>query len=392
MAIYKRGRVYWYQFVFNNQRVQCSTKQGNPRVARQIEAAHKTRLAKGEVGILEKTPCKGCRKKFSEDDLNEKGLCKNCRVPTLREFGPRFQAEMKVHCAGKPRTIAFWDQKLTRLLEFAPLASSPLDKINKALISSYVQSRHDDVAVATINRELATLRRILYLAHDWNEIPAVPRIKMLKGERSRDFVFTHAQEKVYLAAAAQPLRDVAVLLIETGLRLGEALALKWTDIELDAANGKKLGYLFVREGKSRNACRHVSLTARAQEMLVNRSLDSKSEYVFAGHAGKPYLVTSLDHLHHKLRSDLQLPKDCVIHSLRHTFLTRFGEAGADAFTIKKVAGHSSVTISERYIHPTPEGQERAFERFANMNREAAEKAKNDAGSLQISLQSDIGRP
>jgi integrase len=55
----------------------------------------------------------------------------------------------------------------------------------------------------------------------------------------------------------------------------------------------------------------------------------------------------------------------MIHSLRHTFLTRFGEAGADAFTIKEVAGHSSVTISERYIYPTPEGPERAFERFAN---------------------------
>ena len=73
--------------------------------------------------------------------------------------------------------------------------------------------------------------------------------------------------------------------------------------------------------------------------------------------------------------DLQLPNDCVIHSLRHTFLTRFSEAGADAFTIKKVAGHSSVTISERYIHPTPEGQERAFERFANLNREAVEKTE-----------------
>lgn len=54
-----------------------------------------------------------------------------------------------------------------------------------------------------------------------------------------------------------------------------------------------------------------------------------------------------ENLHKKLRGDLQLPNDCVIHSLRHTFLTRFGEAGADAFTIKKVAGHSSVTISER---------------------------------------------
>lgn len=91
-------------------------------------------------------------------------------------------------------------------------------------------------------------------------------------------------------------------------------------------------------------------------MLVNRSLESKSECVFANPGGKPSLITSLDHFHKKLRGDLQLPKDRVIHSLGHTFLTRFGEAGADAFTIKKgLRGHSSVTISERYIHPTPEG-------------------------------------
>ena len=43
---------------------------------------------------------------------------------------------------------------------------------------------------------------------------------------------------------------------------------------------------------------------------------------------------------------MQLPDDCVIHFLRHTFVKRFGEAGADAFTIRKVAGDSSVTISE----------------------------------------------
>ena len=83
---------------------------------------------------------------------------------------------------------------------------------------------------------------------------------------------------------------------------------------------------------------------------------------------------------------MQLPRDCVIHSLRHTFLTPFGEAGANAFTIKKVAGHSSVPISERYIRPTPEGQERAFERFANLNQEAVEKAEKDAASLQFPLQ------
>ena len=89
--------------------------------------------------------------------------------------------------------------------------------------------------------------------------------------------------------------------------------------------------------------------------------------------------------------DLELPNDCVLHSLRHTFLTRFGEAGADAFTIKKVAGHSSVTISERYIHPTPEGQERAFERFATLNKEPVEKAEKDEESLQFPLKFEGNR-
>ncbi|MCA1605673.1 MAG: site-specific integrase [Acidobacteria bacterium] len=103
--------------------------------------------------------------------------------------------------------------------------------------------------------------------------------------------FRISRRRSILEAAPQPLRDLAILLLETGLRLVDALVLKWTDIELDAANGKKLGHLFVREGKSKNACRHVSLKSRAQEMLVNRSLESKSEYVFANNGGKPYLVT-----------------------------------------------------------------------------------------------------
>ena len=51
MSICKRGRVYYHHFVFNGLHVQESTKQGNPNVARQIEAAHRTSLAKGEVRL-----------------------------------------------------------------------------------------------------------------------------------------------------------------------------------------------------------------------------------------------------------------------------------------------------------------------------------------------------
>ena len=58
----------------------------------------------------------------------------------------------------------------------------------KGLIEQYVVFRRDLVGPATVNRELATLRRILRLAHEWKEIDRVPRIRLLGGERIRDFV------------------------------------------------------------------------------------------------------------------------------------------------------------------------------------------------------------
>jgi integrase len=89
--------------------------------------------------------------------------------------------------------------------------------------------------------------------------------------------------------------------------------------------------------------------------------------VFPSERGKPYLVTSIDHLHGEVRDLLRLPKDFVIHSLRHTFGTHLGEAGADAFTIMRLMGHSSVTVSQRYVHPTPEALLRAVHGLEVMN-------------------------
>ena len=47
MAIYKRGKVYWYKFTWNGKAIRESTKQGNDKVARQMEAAHRTSLGQG---------------------------------------------------------------------------------------------------------------------------------------------------------------------------------------------------------------------------------------------------------------------------------------------------------------------------------------------------------
>jgi integrase len=95
----------------------------------------------------------------------------------------------------------------------------------------------------------------------------VPRIRLLNGERARDFVLSRKQEQMYLAACPQPFHDMAVLILETGLRIGEALNLEWSDVILEPIKGSRFGYLRVREGKSKNARRVVPLTDRASTML-----------------------------------------------------------------------------------------------------------------------------
>jgi len=165
---------------------------------------------------------------------------------------------------------------------------------------------------------------------------------------------------------------LTLLILDTGLRIGEAVELEWRDVHLEPVNGARFGYLHVRVGKSKNARRNLSLTPRVRTMLEVRSTQTDSPYVFPSETGRPYLVTSIDHLHSEVRHTLRLPRDFVIHSLRHTFGTRLGEAGADAFTIMRAMGHSSVTVSQKYVHPTPEAMERAFERLEALNQKAAQ--------------------
>src|SRR6202042_3823293 len=97
MGVYKRGGVYWYRFNWYGKQIRESTKQGNPRVARQIEAAHKTALAKGEVDIRERKPS-----------------------PTLKEFAEQdFLPFVESHFEDKPNTLAYYEFGVKSLLEFS---------------------------------------------------------------------------------------------------------------------------------------------------------------------------------------------------------------------------------------------------------------------------------
>ncbi len=318
---------------------------------------------------------------------------RHSHAPTLKEFSKRFLEAVRVRTAAKPRTANFYAEQVRRLLEYEPLANARLNEIDEALIERYVQHRSvqfgrrrtkegltnvgRQVSPATVNRALATLRRMLRLARRWHVISSAPEIHLLTGERNREYVLGYPEEQIYLEFAPQPLRDVALLVIDTGLRIGEALALEWKDVHL-APNGSDWGYLQVREGKSKNARRAVPLTKRVHEMLTERG--GSGSTVFVNEEGRRYSVSYLDHLHAKTRTALKLPKEFVLHSLRHTYLTRLGLSGADAFTIMRLAGHSSVSVSQRYVHPTPQAMEDAVLRMDRMNaRWLQSKSDRDSG-------------
>jgi integrase len=155
-------------------------------------------------------------------------------------------------------------------------------------------------------------------------------------------VLSYKQEKPYLESAPQPLRDVALLMLDTGLRVGEALALRWSEVRLEPASGARFGFLHVRDDKSKFSKRNVPLTKRVGAMLRTRKAAASAVWIFVSHRGGLFSVDALGKMLGEVRKALKLSKEFVLHSL---MLTRLGESGADAFAIMHVAGHSTVVVS-----------------------------------------------
>jgi len=132
------------------------------------------------------------------------------------------------------------------------------------------------------------------------------------------------------------------------------------------------GFAEVREGKSRHARRAVPRTSRSRLMLEARRKAALSLRVFAEGGWPPNAEYQRCPPTRQGSTGAWTSAEFVLHSLRHTFCTRLGEAGAEVFLIQRLAGHHSVTVSERYVHPTPESAVLAFRRLDAANRRLSE--------------------
>jgi len=333
--------MYWYKFMFNGTLVRESTKQGNDKVARQMEAAHRTALAKGEVGIREKKT-----------------------VPSFAEFADkRFEPWAKSSTAYKTWRD-FYRVGLRAIKEYKPLGGARLDEITGERVAEFAAQRQSQgLQVSSVNASLRELRRVLRVAAEWGVLDKVPKIKLLPGERHRERVVALEEEGRYLATASPVLSEVAAVLLDTGLRPEECYRLVWDSITW--RNGRH-GTLLVTHGKTKAARRVLPMTPRVRHILETRWQASGRPgegWVWPAATLSGHIEPSTLKKQHRKALRLSKVRPFVLYSLRHTFLTRLGASGCDVWTLARIAGHNSVAMSARYVHPSEDAVLSAMSRL-----------------------------
>ncbi len=397
MSIYKRGNVYWYKFMWNGELIRESTRQGNDRKARNAESEHRARLvqqqkdagaARTRLGCENVLTCHECDKFFNADKVIRKDSSVFCTakcaaawrktrtMPTLKGFlDDRFVPDSETRHKTKPLTVRYYRQGAD-MLKRSKLADLRMDELTDEHAQQFAaEYRH--LSASGINRGLRTLRRALNLAYKWNQLDKPVKVELAKGENQRERVLTDKELVPYLDACAQPWRDAATIISEEGMRPGEVFALRWSHVLI----GEDLtGLIRIVDGKSKAARRILPMTPAVYAALKARHEAQGSPadgWIFPANTSDRHLNgDNVKEQHTRALKDSKV-SPFVPYVLRHTALTRLAKAtNGDVFALARIAGHSSIAITQRYVHPQADTIEGIFTRAVlsqNSRREQLEE-------------------
>jgi integrase len=334
-VIYKRGKVYWYEFRFKGKRIQKSTMQKNADKARDAESVARTRLVNGVLGI-------------------ERQQAKV--VPTLESFKTTFMVWVRSALENQ-RSQGFYETCYERLCEFKPLGKATLDQIDEDIIENFKLHALENVSQTTVNRYLMTLKKALrYACRERKLIGQIPVIKLYPDERVSEFVYPAAAYQAWLQSAHEPLRSASILAHDSGICRGEMLALQKDCVHLlDRPDARGFwGTIDIIRGLKRKARRRVlCITENMGVVLIKLVAESRCEYVFTSlrDHGKPLSMNTLANQHRAIKKTCTFDPDAGLHALRHTFLTAAGKHTQNVKALMLLAGHSRIETTMRYIHP-----------------------------------------
>ncbi len=358
MGIYLRGKTWWISyFVGGRQRFE-SSRSTKKRDARQLLEIRKGAAREGRLRLTKSN------------------------APRFDEYSQSFLLTIQ-HLNTQKR----YKSSIRNLA--ACFGNAKLSDITSDLIEDFKEKRLSaGVRTATINRDLAVLRRMMKLAERKMLITESPfrDVDFLeeRKQRRRPHILTFDEEDRVLVAAAPHIRALAVLILETGMRSRrEALSLLWRDV--DFVND----LICVRESKTRAGERSIPISERCKtELLRWRGLlgPKFSSYVFPSIHDPTRPMKDLRRTWAKALRDAGL-QYFWLYDLRHTLASRLTQAGVSPIFVAQLIGHSpSTSILSTYARAIDEYRRDAIHKLETLRSDHLSKAEHTpkvpGGSVQ----------
>ena len=352
MSVYKKKNGKWYYlFMLNKERRHgLCPGASDKKEAEKFENAIKFRLAQQQNGMLprdeKKVKLSTLKKLYEKYAINNKKSYDR-DVYTLKvisqyfgedaivqEITPikieDFKCYLKAERAVKNSTINKYLMLLSKMFKIGIdneiLHKNPIEKVNK------LREDNHKIRYLTIDEEKRLFKEI---EKEYEVLDRYTRIKKIV--------------KPYLY-----LKPIVITALQTGMRRGEILNLKWSNIDFEQ------GFIELLETKSGKS-RKIPLSKTLKETLLKQK--NNYEYVFINPKTKlPY--TTIKKSFRKVLEKAHI-KNFRFHDLRHTVATRLATKGIDLTVVQEILGHSKITTTQRYAHPVPQRKLEAIDVLNN---------------------------
>jgi integrase len=285
-------------------------------------------------------------------------------MPTVREFAEQFLD----YQASRTKPLTQAHQKATINTWLVPaLGRLRLDQIARQHLDGLATAWAENSMPKTINTRLGTVRRLLSLAVEWEIIPRVPRIEFMRIPKQNPRFLTDEEMVALIDKAEKQWKEMILVALRTGLRIGELRGLQWGDIDLtrrvlDVQRTDPGRRTFDATDPKGNRARVVPLTIESAEALTRIKPDKAraTDWVW------PALLRRKGETRARARSEkgcwtavVRAAKraglaDVGWHTLRHTYASHLVMRGIPIRLIQKWLGHASIKETEKYAHLYPD--------------------------------------
>jgi integrase len=226
----------------------------------------------------------------------------------------------------------------------SPLAKTKLCALRQEAFAAYRDKRTQTVKAATINRELGVIQHALDIARNEWSIPLrenpLRKVRRPRNALSRDRRLQEGEWDMLMAGCSK-CRNMLVeplicLAVETGMRRGELLSMRWSDIDYE---NRTLHIPVTKNGHPRT----IPITDAALDIIEGLTDTKTDERIF------PLTIESVKLAWRRLTDRTGL-EDLHFHDLRHEAISRFFEMGLSMPEVALISGHRDARMLFRYTH------------------------------------------